>query len=552
MWSVSRVECYEKCPYQYRLRYLDGVGVLDDYEADNPLTCGTALHEVIELGAEKAARNYFSKFPVVTDEQVTEMMKIEVLGRRAKALLPKGEYEHKVAFYGFVGFIDLMVRREGRKVDIYDFKHCGKMSREKYITESPQLHAYKYYLESVEDVEVEHLYYVFVPKVQEERRQDEDIIDYRYRLMDFCREAKIDIVEIPYQAKKVGKLVEGRKAMESAKEFPKVQSALCNWCDYQDYCYKGEDWMILPKAERKANPKKGFLKVWLYGAPYSGKTYMADKCPMPLLLNTDGNVRETTAPCIAIRDEVKMNGKAKQVKMAWSVFKEAVEELEKGSEFRTIVVDLVEDVYESCRLYMYDKLGITHESDDSFRAWDKVRLEFLSTMRRLTNLDCNIVLISQEDVSRDITKKGGDRMSTVQPVLNDKIARKISGMVDVTARCVHDEKGYWIVFHTDETQFGGGRMEVKQNVVPATIENLMGACQMKYEGDAEPIQAIEGQWNELKVEDSKTVAKEPETVAEVPRGVAKEPIPAPEPPAKVVEDIPQPITRRVRRPRSND
>ncbi|WP_156433025.1 PD-(D/E)XK nuclease family protein, partial [Sinorhizobium sp. GL28] len=45
MWSVSRVECYEKCPYQYRLRYLDGVGVLDDYEADNPLTCGTALHE---------------------------------------------------------------------------------------------------------------------------------------------------------------------------------------------------------------------------------------------------------------------------------------------------------------------------------------------------------------------------------------------------------------------------------------------------------------------------------------------------------------------------
>ena len=544
MWSVSRVECFDKCPYRYKLRYLDGQDVLDDYEADNPLTCGTALHEVIELGEGKAERNYFSKFPVVTDEQVTEMMKISILGRRAKALLPQGEYEYKVAFYGFVGFIDMLVRRDGRKVDIYDFKHCGKTSREKYIADSPQLHAYKYYLESIEDVEVEHLYYVFVPKISEEHRKDEDIIDYRYRLADLCNEAKIDIVEIPYQPKKVGKLVEDRKAMESANEFPKVQSALCNWCPYQEWCYKGEDWMLLPKAERKANPKKGYLKVWLYGAPYSGKTFMADKFPMPLLLNTDGNVRETTAPCVPIRDEVKMNGKAKQVKMAWSVFKEAVDELEKGSEFKTVVVDLVEDVYESCRLYMYDKLGITHESDDSFRAWDKVRIEFLSTMRRLTNLDCNIVLISQEDVSRDITKKGGDRMSTVQPVLNDRIARKISGMVDVTARCVHDEKGYWIVFHTDETQFGGGRMEVRSNVVPATIENLMGACQMKYEGDGDSLQTTVGQRSESKDEESETVAEAPKTI--------EEPIPAPEPPAKVVEDIPQPIARRVRRPRSNE
>lgn len=57
---------------------------------------------------------------------------------------------------------------------------------------------------------------------------------------------------------------------------------------------------------------------------------------------------------------------------------------------------------------MYDQMG-THESDDSFRAWDKVRtVEFLSTLKRLMALDYeNIIPISHEDTSKDITKKVG-------------------------------------------------------------------------------------------------------------------------------------------------
>lgn len=83
---------------------------------------------------------------------------------------------------------------------------------------------------------------------------------------------------------------------------------------------------------------------------------------------------------------------------------------------------------------MYDRLGITHESDDSFRAWDKVRTEFLSTIRRLMNLDYeNIVLISHEDTSKDITKKSGDKITAIKPNIADKVANKIAGMVDIVA-----------------------------------------------------------------------------------------------------------------------
>ena len=113
-------------------------------------------------------------------------------------------------------------------------------------------------------------------------------------------------------------------------------------------------------------------------------------------------------------------------------------ELEKKqNDFRTIVVDLLEDVYESCRVYICDRQGWKHESDDSFRAWDMVRSEFLNTLKRLVNLDYeNIILISHEDRSRDLTRKGGDKISSIKPNLQDKVANKVAGMVDLVARIV--------------------------------------------------------------------------------------------------------------------
>lgn len=547
MWSVSRVESFVKCPYQYKLRYIDKLDTLDDYLADNPLKAGTALHECIQIGPEKAIANYFASYPVVTDDLVNQQIAIELLGNRAKDMLPEGQYEYEIDFCGFIGYIDLLVRKGGNKADIYDFKFCSNASKKKYLDASPQLHAYKYYIESIEDIEIENLYYVFVPKPSISHYKGESLTEYRDRLKEWCLTAEIDIIKVDYQPAKVGQLVENRKKMTNAETFEKNQSALCNWCQFKDYCFKGEKWMLLPRAERTTNDtKKSLLKIWLYGGAYAGKTYIADKFPMPLQLNTDGNTKQTTAPVVEIKDVVEMHGKAKQVTTAWEVFKDAINELEKGSEFKTVVVDLVEDVYESCRLYMYDKLNITHESDDSFRAWDKVRIEFLSTMRKLTNLPYNIVLISQEDTNKDITKKSGEKMSTVTPALQDKIAKKISGMVDVTARCVHDEKGYKIFFNTDETQFGGCRMKVEVNQIESNIKNLFDACGIKLTGDSKEKQEKPIEQGEVQketsifdsIDDDETEAEQELPVEETP--VVEEP--------KQTVSV---VTRRVRRGANN-
>ncbi len=193
------------------------------------------------------------------------------------------------------------------------------------------------------------------------------------------------------------------------------------------------------------------------------------------MLNTDGNIRFVDAPYIAIKDHVKVEGRQTKRTLAWEIFKDVIAELEKKeNDFKTIIVDLLEDTYEHCRLYMYDKLNITHESDDSFSAWDKVRTEFLSTLKRLVNMDYeNIILISHEDRSKDITRKSGDKITAIKPNLQDKVATKVAGMVDIVARVVADGDERILSFKTNEVIFGGGRLSVTDKVIPLDYDEFL-------------------------------------------------------------------------------
>lgn len=209
-----------------------------------------------------------------------------------------------------------------------------------------------------------------------------------------------------------------------------------------------------------------YIKLWLFGEPFTGKTTLATKSPDHYVLSTDGNAQYCTDSYVTIRDHVTMNGRMRNRKLAWAVFKEVIDELEVEQTHKTIIVDLIEDTYEMCRLYMYDKLKITHESDDSFKAWDKVRTEYLSTMRRLINLPYNIIIISHEDTTKDITKKSGENITAIRPNLQDKIANKLAGMVAVVGRCVCDEGDYRLEIKPNEMTFGGGRLGVNNVTIP--------------------------------------------------------------------------------------
>lgn len=226
---------------------------------------------------------------------------------------------------------------------------------------------------------------------------------------------------------------------------------------------------MLPKNEKRTIDKSSKIKLWVYGVPYSGKTTLADQFPDVLFLNTDGNINSFTSPVVEIKEQLVGRESVK----AWEVFKNTIDELQQGSEFKTIVVDLLEDTYEACRLYCYDKLCIEHESDNSFKAWDFVRNEFLNTMKKLTTLKYHIVLISHEDTSKDVTKKNGDAVTAIKPNIQEKIANKVSGMVDATVRLLANGNDRKLDFKTDDVVFGGGRLKLKETEIPVTFEALL-------------------------------------------------------------------------------
>lgn len=469
--GYSAISCFMQCPYQYRLRHIDGVEMLDEYDAQNALTIGTALHRGIETDAETAIREYYMSYPVITDLHINEAIKLGTMIRKVKAVIPDGRHEVFFEYGAFKGTADLLVPNDDGTYDLYDFKYSNNI--DKYV-ESAQLHVYKHFAEKALGIKIRKMYFVFAQKTMIRQKKTEDLNQFRLRLKATLENCEVTVKEVSYDAGKVMDFLQSQVDCLTCTDYKKQQSRLCDWCEYQSYCENGRDLnMALPSINRVDVQKASKKKIWIYGAPYSGKTTFADQAPTPLNLNTDGNVKYVTMPRLTIKDEVTSEGRITKRKFAWEIFKEAIGDLEKGSDFETVVVDLLEDTYEHCRLYMYEQLGITHESDDSFRAWDKVRTEYLSTVKRLLNLDYNIILISHEDTSKDLTKRGGDKITAIMPNLNEKASKKISGMVDLVARLVVDGDKRTLNFKSDEVVFGGGRLQgVKTTEIPLSWDAL--------------------------------------------------------------------------------
>lgn len=459
------------------MRYCDRIQTIKPDEADNALFLGTALHTGLEKGVEAAIKEYFMQYSIITDAHINEAMKLEVMIPKAAEKIPKGEFEVNISDDDFVGFIDLLapVRSETRLggeyqelpdvYDLYDFKYSNNVSHYK---DSVQVHLYKYFFEKLNPgKKIRNMFYLCVPKVNIKQKKTETLGQFRQRIQEELTTAEPNLIQVEYDQNKVLDWMFSVKHTVEAVDFPKNPSWLCRYCEYAEYCERGETHMLLPKNERRNIETVEKKVVWLYGQPFSGKTTFANKFPDPLMLNTDGNIKFVDAPYIGIKDKIEVTGRMTKKTFAWDIFKDVIAELEKKeNDFKTIVVDLLEDLYEYCRLWMYDQMGITHESDDSFRAWDKVRTEFLSTLKRLMALDYeNIILISHEDASKDITKKGGDKLTSIKPNLQDKVATKVAGMVDIVARVVADGDIRILSFKTNEVIFGGGRLTTKTNEI---------------------------------------------------------------------------------------
>ena len=229
--------------------------------------------------------------------------------------------------------------------------------------------------------------------------------------------------------------------------------------------------MILPENKRRAKTVITDPDMWIYADSYVGKSTFIDQIDNVLFVNTDGNIENITSPVVRIANEVVKNGRVTSKVFAWEKFLELVDELEKKeNDFKVIALDLMEDLYEHCRLYMYDKLGIEHEQDAGFgKGWDMVRTEFCATIKRLKNLGYRIVYISKE-LKSEVNLKNGAKITSYAPNLPDKVANILTGTVTLTVRAFMNNRGRFLQLAKEENVFGGGRFNFVNDTCPLNMD----------------------------------------------------------------------------------
>lgn len=557
-FSHSRVDTFKQCPYRFMLSYIRELDTIPDYEAGNHLLLGHLVHDSLEKNLKLATEKYYMSYPIINDHHINEVIKVECLYRKMNQVMNDisgvKEFEVEINTEEFKGFIDMLVHNDDGTIDLYDFKYSNNV--DKYL-ESGQLDKYKYFYEKQTGKTINNLYYMFIPKTQIRQKKTEDLYQFRKRICETLKDAEIRICKVEYDPNKVIDFLINVKNIYEVREWTKNETRLCDWCNFKEFCLKGDDYMLLPKNERREKNTRTKTKTWIYGMPTSGKTTMLDSAPNPLNLNTDGNIQDVTMPYIAIKDMVTVEGRQTKRKLAWEVFKDVIEELEKKqNDFQTIIIDLVEDTREMCRLYKYEELGIQHESDSGFgKGWDIIKTEYLSTMRRFFNLDYdNLVIVSHEDVSKDITKKSGDKITRIMPNIQEAVANKLAGMVDIIARVVIEEDGSRTLnFKTNNIVFGGTRLkDVPSDKIPLSWDALMEVYHLNrnVEKKAEIIPEVIGEYKERKTVEP---IEEPTMPVENPEDVDSDfdvepkveptitaPVEEPEP----IDDVP---VRKVRR-----
>lgn len=244
-FSYSNISTFSQCPYKWLLHYRQKLKTIPDTDAGNALWLGLGLHKGIECGVEAGVAEYKSHFNIITDEHINWITQLEYQIPRVINLLPKGgEHELEIKTDEFIGYVDYVCGDT-----LYDFKFSNNI--DSYL-ESPQLSIYKHYLELVRpDIKINHLKYVFVPKIQIRQKfkakPQETIIEFRNRLLEHLQASEIKIIEVPYSGDSITQFNQCCQHLKTVDKFPKNPTRLCNWCNYQKYCESNgqEDWMII-------------------------------------------------------------------------------------------------------------------------------------------------------------------------------------------------------------------------------------------------------------------------------------------------------------------
>lgn len=228
----------------------------------------------------------------------------------------------------------------------------------------------------------------------------------------------------------------------------------------------------LPKP-KKLEPKAQPHNFFIWGAPMSGKSYFASFFPNPIVLNTDGNNEQGTAPGFQIRNLRDKNGKPTQlVTKQMDEIILALQNQDQGEDtFKTVVVDVIDDIIVMLEQAICWDNNVKSLSDIPYGAgYALFNTALQQLVMDLKALPMNIIYISRENSITDDSTGA----TTYHPSLKTKYFNIVNGNCDVEIRTKKVGDGvnasYFREVKSLRTQYE------KKNITDKRILQLLETC----------------------------------------------------------------------------
>ena len=203
------------------------------------------------------------------------------------------------------------------------------------------------------------------------------------------------------------------------------------------------------------------MRIWIYGAPFNGKTTFASQFEGAKILSTDGN-----AEYLFKKEDIIPIKSAKDLSNALVSLR--------ANPPKTLIIDTTEYLLDYLRFYFLEKNKVEHESDIAYKGYGMLRSWQWESIVKLANLCDNVIFISHESIYVEKNKFGRE-ITYYTPQFDDKLKDKMMGLMTVVMRAVKisnekNDSSYMLhIAHTDE-EFGGTRIPVKETEIPNSKE----------------------------------------------------------------------------------
>lgn len=182
----------------------------------------------------------------------------------------------------------------------------------------------------------------------------------------------------------------------------------------------------LPKNEPQV-PKDTPRNYFIYGETMSGKSYLANEFPSPIVLNTDGNAEANSVPSIQLKNDKDRTGEI--TKSVIDQLSEILLALQTQSHtYKTVIIDVIDDVLELMRIAVANQLGVKSLSEAGYgKGYDYYNQAITELVMDLKALPMNVIYISRQINEYDDEGKVTKEIPSLKP----KFVNLINGNSDL-------------------------------------------------------------------------------------------------------------------------